>query len=675
MERRFTFFIGTVLLFSIASQAQEANDSIDFETELDEFVVTGDNGRRKLKNSGLNTEIITSAELKKAACCNLGESFTTNPSVDVSYTDAATGARQIRLLGLGGQYVQMLTENIPNFRGVAAPYGLGYLAGPWMSSIQVSKGASSVKNGFESITGQINIEMLKPQNDQSLAINGYVNSMAKAELNATGNIHLGKRWSTGLLLHGENSFSGHDDNGDTFLDSPEIRQFAGMNRWIYMGDKYVFQAGVKFLDESRKGGQRGHHAEHVENPYLIDIETKRLEVFEKHAYIFDKENDGNIAAIVAGSYHGQDYGYGDTYYDVNQLNLYCSIMFERKWRQIHALSAGQSVTGDWLHQDHNITRAGQKLFGDNQGYATVGWYAQYTYNPSDKLVAMAGLRYDVSDALHSIVTPRVHIRWNPLEALSIHGSIGKGYRYAYPIADNTWILPSSRQILIDKDIHREEAWNMGGGFSSEFRIGELPFNWNAEYYYTDFIRQTVVDMDEDPHTVHIKSLHGKSWSHSLLAELTCDILPDLNASIAAKMDDVRLDFGRGVEQKPLNSKWKGLFTLSYSPMMGLWQFDTSLSINGGGRMPTPYQVDEVDKIGLSWSPRYKAFPQWNAQITRNFRHWSVYIGGENLTGYRQKMPIVDSRNPWGPNFDASMVYGPLEGRMLYIGFRYNFTKY
>lgn len=665
---RNTLLLLFLLGFCNVSYSQEFADSIDNETQLDEVVVKG-KGIRKLKNSGLNTEIITSAELKKAACCNLGESFTTNPSVDVSYSDAATGARQIKLLGLGGQYVQMLTENVPNFRGAAAPFGLGYLAGPWMSSIQVSKGASSVKNGYESVTGQINIEMLKPQTDQSLAINAYANQMGKAEVNFTGNLHFGERWSGGILLHGENSFASHDDNDDSFLDSPKVKQVSALNRWIYMGDKYVFQAALKLLHEGRQGGQRGHHAQHIDNPYLIYINTNRAEIFTKNAYIFDKDNDGNIALILSGSIHNQDNQYGLRYYDVNQKNLYASLMFERKWNEIHALSTGLSYNGDWFNQNVNLQHNSVSPFVDNEREHTPGIYAQYTFTSGDWLVAMLGLRYDHSSLYGSMLTPRLHLRWNPLETFSVHGSIGKGYRSTHPYADNAWILPSSRQIIVDQNLHQEEAWNMGGGVSGNFKIGSVPFDWNLEYYYTNFLHQTVVDMNTNPHTVHIKDLTGKSYSHSVLAELTVNPINDLSFTLAAKYDDVRLDFGRGLEDKPLNSKWKGLFTLSYSPMMGLWQFDTSFSLNGGGKMPLS------DTTNPLWTSSYKAFPMWNAQITRNFRHLSIYIGGENLTGYRQKMPVVDAHNPWGNNFDASMVYGPLEGRMIYIGFRYNLTKF
>ncbi len=655
------------------STQQELPDTTDqTSSELEEVVVKASQSGRKKLRGGTNTEIITSAELKKAACCNLGESFTTNPSVDVSYTDAATGARQIKLLGLGGQYVQMLTENYPNFRGAASAYGLGYMPGPWMSSIQVSKGASSVKNGYESVTGQINIEMLKPQNDQSLSLNAYANHMGKGEINATGNLHFGERWKGGVLLHAENSFATHDANGDTFIDSPKIRQISGMSRWIYQGDRYVMQAGVKILDELRESGQIGHHSSHIQDPYTISIDTRRWEAFTKNAYIFDRENSGNVALILSGSLHNQDSRYGKQFYDVDQKNIYASLMFEKTWNETHALSTGISLNGDYFGQTMDISRQLPGVRHIRENETTPGVYAQYTFTPSSNFTGMAGLRYDHSSLYGSMVTPRLHLRWNPMDALSLHASAGKGYRSPHVYADNTWLLASARRIIIDEDLHQEEAWNFGGGLSGKFNIGSVPFDWNAEYYYTNFLHQAVVDLNMDPHAAHIMDITGKSYSHSALAELSIAPISELTLTLAGKMDDVRIDFGRGVEEKPLHSRWKGLFTVSYAPMMGLWQFDMSLAINGGGKMPVSY----TDNNGqAAWAHTYKTFPQLNAQITRNFRHWSIYAGGENLTGYRQKMPVIGAADPWGNNFDATMVYGPIEGAMIYVGFRYNITKY
>ena len=274
----------------------------------------------KLRSSVMNEEIITSDELCRAACCNLGESFVTNPSVDVSYSDAATGAKQIKLLGLSGTYVQMLTENIPNYRGAASPYGLGYVPGPWMHSIQVSKGISSVKNGYEALTGQINVEFKKPQLPEAdwVSANLFASTTNRYEANADATVKLSKRWSTSLLAHYENETKAHDGNDDGFADIPRIEQYNFWNRWAYMGDHYVFQAGIKALDESRKGGQVSHSGVPAADRYEIDIDTRRYEAFTKNAYIFNKEKNTNLALILSGTLHNQDALYGRKIYNVDQ---------------------------------------------------------------------------------------------------------------------------------------------------------------------------------------------------------------------------------------------------------------------------------------------------------------------------------------------------------------------
>ena len=329
---------------------------LDEQNTMKEIVIAP--SQCKIKGLGLfNTELITKNELFRMACCNLGESFITNASVDVNYSDAATGAKQIKLLGLSGTYVQMLTENIPNLRGAAAPYSLGYIPGSWMQSISVSKGASSVKHGYESIAGQINVEYKKPQMTESVYANLYYDTMDKFEVNADANIHLGTNWSTGLLLHYEdvaNKFldRNHDRNGDGFMDMPRVRQYNVQNRWAYMTPKFAFQAGIKALKEERESGQM-----HAMNPYRITIDTDRYELFAKNAYVFDAETNTNVALILSGSLHKQESRFGYKTYDVNQKNFYGSLMFERNLSAQHHLSTGLSVNSDDYHERYNFTQA------------------------------------------------------------------------------------------------------------------------------------------------------------------------------------------------------------------------------------------------------------------------------------------------------------------------------
>lgn len=651
--------------------SQEASDTVDYQ--LEDVVVSNPKVRRL--NGATNTSLISSSELRRAACCNLGESFTTNPSVDVSYTDAATGARQIKLLGLSGAYVQMLTENIPNFRGAAAPYGLGYIAGPWMQSIQVSKGASSVKNGYESITGQINVEMKKPQADRQLAVNGYYDIMNKVEANVDGNLHFGDSWSAGLLTHFENGFSEHDSDGDGFTDLPRIRQFAVMPRVAYLGSHYVFQAAARYINERRLSGQTDHHhGSHggmsIENPYKIEINTSRFEAFTKNAYMFDRDNDGNIALILSGSLHKQEATYGLRDADIDQREFYASLMYESKWNDIHAISAGLSFNYDYFRT--SSLGAGIDPPRRIEHEAVPGAYAQYTLNLNDKLIAMAGLRYDYSDLYGSMVTPRAHLRYLPVDGLSLHASVGRGYRSPHPIVEYSYLLASSRELIIDSNLKQESAWNTGAGASYEFSPAGKKLSFSTEYYYTVFINSMVVDLDFNPHQAIISTRHKASRSHAVQAEISFEPISTLLLLAAWRYTDVKNDYGRGFMEAPLMPQHKGLFTAGFNPMMGKWQFDLSLAINGPGRMPNPYVMADGN---LSWPERFKSYATLNAQITRNFRHWSVYIGGENLTNYTQPNAIIGADNPWGANFDATMIYGPLHGANAYIGFRYHFTKY
>lgn len=646
----------------------QSSDSIN---ELQEVVVTQRAGMIKLSGAP-NSQLITSSELQRAACCNLGESFTTNPSVDVSYTDAATGARQIRLLGLSGTYVQMLTENIPNFRGAAAPYGLGYIAGPWMQSIRVSKGASSVKNGYESITGQINVEMKKPQLDPSFSANVYYDIMNKLEVNLDGNIHLDDKWSAGVLTHFENGFSAHDGNDDGFADMPRVRQIAAMPRVAYLGSSYVFQAAAKVIDERRLGGQTAHHV-HTPGPlYQTRIDTRRWEAFTKNAWMFDRENDANIALILSGSLHSQDATYGSRVCNIDQREAYASLMFERKWSAVHSLSTGMQFNYDYFRYD---TRLGlsctDPLKRSKEHEAVGGAYAQYTLNVDDKLIAMAGLRYDYSDLYGGAVTPRVHLRYNPTPDVSLYASAGRGYRSPHPLAEYAYLLASSRTLEIASDLEREEALNTGGGINATFYPAGKKLGFTAEYYYTDFAHQLTLDLNS-PHKAILSTPQGHAHSHAVQLEVSFDPTSELSLLAAWRYTDVKVNYGNRLERRPLTSRNKALFTIGYNPMMGIWQFDVSCSVNGSGVMPTPYTMPDGSP---AWRRRYKAYATLNAQITRNFRHWAVYIGGENLTAYRQPNPIIGAGDPWGPDFDATMIYGPLQGAMIYVGVRYNFTKY
>ena len=656
-------FLGVCGGLLISQQMLAQTDSIANTQELSDVVVTATNGI-KSKFRADNTEIIGKGQLIRAACCNLGESFTTNPSVDVSYSDAATGARQIKLLGLSGTYVQMLTENIPNLRGAALPYSLGYVPGPWMQSIQVSKGASSVKNGYESTTGQINIEFLKPQGVDGVRANAYQDSELKTEVNLDGSIHLNDRLSTATLLHFENRQMDHDGNSDGFMDMPKLRQYNLMHRWAYVSPRWISQLMLRGLRDERDGGQSRKHANPAssESLYSTSVKTNRYEMQWKNGFTINADHNTSVALMLHGSWHDADHIFGMTQYDVTQKNGYAQLMFETDFNDNHNLSVGASFNHDYYDERFNPLGASPNAESKVTKETTPGIYAQYTYKLGEKLTVMPGVRWDHSSHYGSFVTPRLHIKYSPSSVITFRTSVGKGYRSPHTLAENVTLLASGRDIIIDSDIKQEEAWNAGASIGMNIPISGKNLELNAEYYYTDFKHQMIMNFDgaKGEHTLSIENLDGKSYSHTLQVDATYPLLRGMSATAAFRLNDVKCTYDGVLRKKPLTSRYKGLLTLSYKTPLELWQFDVTGQLNGGGEL-----YDQS---------RYPAYFQLQAQITRDFRNFSLYLGGENLTNYKIDNPIINSHHPWSAGFDATQVWGPITGAMAYIGVRFKLEK-
>ena len=623
------------------------------------------------RSSVLQTQRITYDEICRAACCNLAESFETNPSVDVSYSDASTGARQIKLLGLAGTYVQMLTENYPNFRGAASLYGLDYVPGAWMESIQVSKGTSSVKNGYEALTGQINVEYKKPFTSDILSVNLFASDAGRYEANSDATWHVSDKLCTGLFVHYSNDSKQHDANKDGFLDMPLKEQVNLMNRWQYHNGKFISQYGIRYLNEDRTGGQATKH-HNLSDPYRITINTNRVEGYTKQAFIINPDKVESVALIVSGSYHEQQSVYDRTPYNVYQKNGYASLMYEKDILINHSISTGLSLNYDGFNE--NLTRNLQRETF-NRSEVVPGAYVQYTYNLHDKLIALAGIRADHSSLHGFFVTPRVHLKFNPFNWLHVRASAGKGYRTSNVLTENNFLLSSSRNIVIANDLNQEEAWNTGVNFSFYIPIGGKELVINTEWYYTNFIKQVIVDLDSDAHKALFYNLDGKSYASSFQVEATYQFpfIRGFTLTGAYRYTDSQTDYRNtnGIVRrlkKPLVSDYKGLVTASYQTPLKKWQVDLTGQFNGGGRMPTP------DVTNPLWDTGFNPYQVWNLQVTKYFRTWSLYIGSENLFGFTQANPIIDASNPRSGNFDGAMIWGPVHGRKAYIGLRYNLER-
>ncbi len=649
---------------TVGSDDKYLKSSLQQGNELGEVLVFGRApGAHINKTDPVLTVNITGAELRKAACCNLSESFETSASVDVNYTDAATGAKQIQLLGLAGNYTQILSENVPSMYGLASAYGLNYIPGPWMESIQVAKGTSSVRNGYESIAGQINVEYKKPATSEKVYANGFISDAGKQEANANASVILNDKLSTMILGHAENQSGMSDHNKDGFRDEPDVKQYHFINRWDYLTQNGDIRVGVNYLEEERIGGQLSYKNNNYDtwtDGFGINIFTKRFEAFTKAGTLFSKDKSMSVGWIQNYSYHSQNSYFGLRNYTGKQNSYYTNLLYQ--WTPLlskHTLDAGFSYKYDLYDEQLDSSPLGKKE-------AVPGAFVQYTYSDTAKATLVTGIRVDEHNLYGTLITPRVHLRYKLIHGLVLRASAGKGYRSANVLAENSFLLASSRNMIIANDLKIEEAWNSGVSLSGHVDLLGKEIKLSTEFFHTGFVNQIIADLDADVNEVRFYNLNGKSYSNVLQFEASFQPVEGFDILAAWRFNDVMMTIDDILRTKPMASRYKGLLTASWLTRLRKWQFDYTLQLNGPGRVPSTLANPEEYRLPDS----FKAFPVMNAQITRNFKKFHIYAGAENLLDFTQHHAIIDANDPFGEYFDSSLIWGPVHGRKIYAGFRF-----
>lgn len=641
--------------------------------KLKEVTVTSKQRSVYINNyNPIRTQTMTGKELLKAACCNLSESFETNPSVDVSYNDAVTGSKQIQLLGLSGNYTQLTVENLPGPRGIATPLGLNSIAGPWIESIQLTKGVGSVANGYESIAGQINVELKKPENSEKLLANLYINDYGKTDLNLNLSQKIGKKWWTGLLLHDDFLANKKlDFNKDGFRDLPTGNTFSLVNRYKFdNGNGTLIQLGIKILNDKRTGGETGFDPasdKNTTNKYGLGINTERYEAFAKVGYIFPAKKYKSIGFQTALINHKQNSYFGLTAYNARQQSFYSNLIYQSIIRTtVHKFRTGISFLYD--KYDENF-RAVQY----RRNEIVPGIFGEYTFTPNEKFSAIVGLRADHNNLFGFFVTPRLNIRYEPVKGTTIRASAGRGQRTANIFAENMSSFISARQVNIIANglgkaygLNPEVAWNKGISVDQKFKLFKHDALFSVDYFRNDFKDQVVVDI-ENARAVGFYNLQGRSYSNSFQAELSLEPADRFEVRMAYRYFDVKSTYNGKLLERPLIAKNRAFVNLAYA-VKG-FKFDYTVTYNGKKRLP-----DTQANLPAYQLPEYSPdFVLMNAQVLKTIgknSQFDFYAGAENLTNYFQKNVIVASGQPFGNYFDASMVWGPVNGRMFYFGMRY-----
>jgi len=618
--------------------------------------------------NAIKTENIGQDELYKAACCNLSESFETNPSVDVAYTDAVTGTKQIQMLGLDGKYTQITREAIPDVRGLSTVQGLTYIPGVWIEGIQLNKGAGSVASGFESVTGQINVELHKPESMDRWFVNGYANQGGRTELNVNVSQKINDKVSTGLLLHGNVRPFEVNGNGDSFLDFPVGQTFNLLNRWKFTNLKgWEGQVGAPAINEERTGGQSDNE---LTNPYKLGWNTEQYSAWGKMGYVFPNAKYRSVGFQAKALYHNNENYFGNTIYNAAQQSLYAKAIYQ----SIIGTSTHKYRAGISFQYDKYDELLDTNAF--NREEIVPGAFFEYTLTYFEKFSAVAGLRADYHNYYGFFVTPRLHLRYEIREGSVLRASGGRGQRTANVIAENISLLATSRTWNIARNssiqgfgLQPEIAWNFGLNFTQDFRINYKPATLSIDAYQTEFENQTVIDM-EDPRQVRVYNLVGRSYATSTQAQFDYEIVRRFDVRLAYRWYDVMTEYSGTLLTKPFVSRHRAFINLAYETKND-WKFDYTLQWQGAKRIPST-KSNPVEYQLASESP---ALWLMNAQVSKGFKdRFDVYVGMENIGNVRQANPILSDQNPFGTYFDGSLIWGPVFGRMTYVGFRLKSKK-
>jgi outer membrane receptor for ferrienterochelin and colicin len=466
-----------------------------------------------------------------------------------------------------------------------------------------------------------------------------------------------------LLAHGETATIKSDANGDGFNDSPVMNQINFMNSWKYQGSKgFESRFGFKVINESRTGGQLTFNRNqeiNTSNGYGITLDTRRYEGYLKMGYVFANRPGTSVGFINSAYHHDQGSVFGLNRYKGLHESYSSTLLFQSFiGNTFHGFTAGVSYLFDSYEESLN-----DSIF--NRIEAVPGAFFQYTYQPGEKMTLMAGLRGDYHNLFSFMLTPRLHFRYNLTKGLTLRASIGKGYRTANVIAENSALLASSRSIRVIESPEQEIAWNYGLNLSHRIEINGREMLFSAEYYRTDFQNQVIVDLEHDISLIRIYNLDGKSYSNAYQFDFSYEPVRGLDLKLGYRITDVKTTIDDMLIEKPLVNRHKGLINTSYITRLKKWQFDLTLHINGMGRLASTSALPQEYQ-------RNKTFPTYtilNGQLTKRFKYLDLYLGSENITNFKQEEPILASADPFGPYFDASMVWGPIRGRMFYMGIR------
>lgn len=613
--------------------------------------------------------------LTSAPCCNLSEAFEGTALVDAVFSDGAMGVRQFRLFGFEPAHSSILYENKPLAVGLYRPWAAQFLPTLWVQSLSIAKGVGSVLSGHEGTAGHIQVQYLSSQESSfPRQVEAFARSTGEFFL-ATRLERLSRRGDRYLLLGnvGWTPFQSHalqDHNADGFLDIPLFRHGHLLVRRLRRDSSGgMSEVDVEGLYEYRWGGQVSFRSKESLEEMKAWGSYQGLGMLQsslRRGWILSQGR--GVSVLIQGRSFWQKLQAGFNRYEAWQPIGWFQLLYSQPlggdplWR-IHLGVAGRFAWyAETLSTWHGYDTSWYRLEG------ITGTFAELVWTPSPRFSGVIGGRMDWHSYWGWQPIPRLHLKWQYTTAGALRLSAGRTWRIPDPVAEATSFLMSARlwQLHFGKWPAVERAWSYGFFWNHSFFLGEKWLRCSIDGVRAHLLQPFVWDI-EQPWRIHLFSSSKPALYQSLYAEATYEVAEEFRLMLGYKLQEVWWYLQGQWVFRPLLPRHRFVGWLTWVTLSQRWQVDGILSWYGRQRLPSTAENDPLYRLPLS-TPAYAIL---TLQVTHRIDQWEIQIAGENLNGFRQARPVLAADQPFSPQFDASLIWAPIMGRMATLTVRYS----
>lgn len=640
----------------VTTLLSKVTDSLRVELpplSTDVVVVTGSPNPIRLAESPMKVEIIEGKQLQKSGSSTLMEALFNTNGVTEGINCGVCATNDLHINGLDGTATLFMIDGMPIVGSLASVYGFNSMPVSLVERVEIIKGPASTLYGTEAIGGVINVITRDPRRTATLLASAWTNTHSEHNLDVVLNPKVGPKNYLMLAGNGYRSSMRLEHNGDNFTDLPLIDRVGLYGKWMAKRDlpatistRYYYEdrnAGVLQWSERQRGS---------DSLYGESIFTRRFELLGRYAISKMWTLEGSYAG------HHQDSYYGATHYVATQHVGYLNLMHHRKLGK-HSLTTG--IAGRYQWYDDNTPATAEP-----DSRPIPGLYAEDLWKINSHWSLQGGLRLDYQKEHGIVPAPRLNIKWQPTPLSTFRLNSGTGFRLVNVFTEDHAALTGSRQLVFASDLKPEQSRSLNLNYDTFIKQGKGMINLTFDAFHTWYLNRLIPDYSQEDLIIY-NSINNLSITRGLAANLNWAPLPSLSLNLGTTWLDTyqQEPTDQGMITKPI--LFAPRYTVNWTLTWKHTKWGTQLDWQGKvfGQMQLPEYAEPFTRPTQS-----PTFSQQSLQLDQRLRKGlSIFVGCRNLLNWTQPSPLIAPDAPFGPDFDTTYAYGPIQSRRFFVGMK------